>query len=90
MSTAMRDVTVLGSGGNLGGDITAELAARGHLVTAVTRRGDGVVSWACPQHLAAVCDGMQRDDEVTELVVVLVAKLLEWLRLGARLEGIAL
>jgi hypothetical protein len=56
----------------------------------VTRRGDGVVSWACPQHLAAVCDGMQRDDEVTELVVVLVAKLLEWLRLGARLEGIAL
>jgi hypothetical protein len=31
---------------------------------------------------------MQRDDEVTELVVVLVAKLVEWLRLGARLGDI--
>jgi hypothetical protein len=42
----------------------------------VTRRGDGAVSWACPQHLPAVCDGMQRDDEINELVVILVAKLL--------------
>jgi len=32
---------------------------------------------------------MQRHDEVTELVVALVAKLVEWLRLGARLEDIA-
>jgi hypothetical protein len=32
---------------------------------------------------------MQRDEEVTELVVVLVAKLVEWLRLGGRLEDIA-
>ena len=55
----------------------------------VTRRGDGVVGWACPPHLAAVRDGMQRDDKVTELVVVLIGKLLEWLRLGARLAAIA-
>ncbi|MDT0353962.1 hypothetical protein [Pseudonocardia charpentierae] len=54
----------------------------------VTRRGDGAVCWACPQHLAAVCDEMQRDDEVTELVVVLIAKLVEWLQLGAHLEDI--
>lgn len=55
----------------------------------VMRRGDGVVSWACPQHLAAVCDGMQRDDELTELVVVLIGTLMEWLQLGARLETIS-
>jgi uncharacterized protein YbjT (DUF2867 family) len=36
-------VTVLGAGGGAGGAITAELVGRGHLVTAVTRRGDAAV-----------------------------------------------
>lgn len=52
----------------------------------ITRRSDDAAAWACPQHLSAVCDGMQRDDEVTVLLVVLTAKLVEWLELGARLE----
>jgi hypothetical protein len=55
----------------------------------ITRRGDNVVGWACPNHLAPVCDQLQRDDEVTELVVVLIAKLTEWAQLRARLDDIA-
>jgi hypothetical protein len=35
----------------------------------VLRRGDAVVSWACPAHLTEVCDRLQRGWEVTELVV---------------------
>lgn len=54
----------------------------------VTRRGDEAVSWACPQHLAPVCDGTQRDDEVTELAVVLIAKLVERQQPGGRLQDI--
>ena len=37
------NVTVLGAGGGAGAAITAELASRGHHVTAVTRRGDASV-----------------------------------------------
>lgn len=33
------------------------------------RRGDVVVSWACDSHLATVCERLQRDFEVTELIV---------------------
>ena len=40
----------------------------------ITRRGDVVTSWACGPHLSGVCDAMQRDFEVTELVVVHFAK----------------
>jgi hypothetical protein len=36
-----------------------------------------------------VCNGVQRDNEVTEIVVALIAKLVEWLQLGAHLEDIA-
>lgn len=35
----------------------------------ITRIGDVVVSWACDDHLAAVCEGLQRDREITELRV---------------------
>jgi hypothetical protein len=35
----------------------------------IMRRGDVVVSWACDSHLAGVCEGLQRDHEVTELIV---------------------
>lgn len=41
----------------------------------IDRRGDAVVSWACGNDLAAVCDDLQRDYEVTELVVRLFGKL---------------
>jgi hypothetical protein len=33
------------------------------------RRGDVVVSWACDDHLVIVCERLQRDFEVTELIV---------------------
>lgn len=33
------------------------------------RRGDVVVSWACDAHLSAVCERLQRDHEVTTLLV---------------------
>lgn len=35
----------------------------------IMRRGDVVTSWACDSHLAAVCERLQRDFEVTELIV---------------------
>lgn len=33
------------------------------------RRGDVVVSWACDSHLSEVCERLQRDHEVTTLLV---------------------
>lgn len=35
----------------------------------IMRRGDVAVSWACDGHLAEVCERLQRDHEVTELIV---------------------
>lgn len=35
----------------------------------IMRRGDVVVSWACDDHLSTVCERLQRDREVTELIV---------------------
>ena len=35
----------------------------------IMRRGDVVTSWACDDHLAVVCGRLQRDFEVTELIV---------------------
>lgn len=40
----------------------------------IDRRGDAVVSWACAEHLSAVCVILQRPLEVTELVVTLHEK----------------
>lgn len=39
----MADITVLGASGGIGNAITADLAARGHAVTAVNRGGDAAV-----------------------------------------------
>jgi hypothetical protein len=55
----------------------------------IDRRGDAVVSWACREHLSAVCDLLQRHWEVSELVVVLAAKIREWSSIGATLDQIA-
>jgi hypothetical protein len=35
----------------------------------IVRRGDVVVTWACDEHLTAACDGLQREFEVTTLLV---------------------
>lgn len=33
------------------------------------RRGDVVISWACDDHLVHVVKDLQRDNEITELIV---------------------
>ncbi len=35
----------------------------------VMRHGDAVMTWACDNHLTAVCTSLQRDHEVTQLTV---------------------
>jgi hypothetical protein len=44
----------------------------------IMRRGDVVTSWACDDHLAVVCERLQRDFEVTELIVRDSRKAREW------------
>jgi hypothetical protein len=55
----------------------------------VTRRGDVVTTWACDHHIAHVLTGLQRDFEVTELVVSDARKAREWAGVGRKLEAIA-
>jgi hypothetical protein len=55
----------------------------------ITRRGDVAVSWACDTDLGAVCDALQRDWEITELVVVHLAKLREWNEIKSSLDAAA-
>ena len=55
----------------------------------IERRGDAVVSWACNDHLAAECDRLQRDWEVTRLSVVHWAKQHEVAEINRTLQGIA-
>lgn len=55
----------------------------------VLRKGDVVVTWACDDHLAAECEGLQRDHEVTELIVTDYPKALEWAAIGRALGRIA-
>ncbi len=55
----------------------------------ITRCGDAALSWACNPHLAAVCTKLQRDWEVTELVVVLAAKAREWAEITTDLDTTA-
>lgn len=52
----------------------------------IERRGDAVVSWACDPHLADVCHRMQRDSEITELVVTDRIKRQEWLGIAKSLD----
>jgi hypothetical protein len=55
----------------------------------IMRRGDVVVSWACDEHLAVVCERLQRDSEVTELIVTDSRKTREWVAIGKALDKIA-
>lgn len=55
----------------------------------ITRRGDGVISWACNEHLATECDSLQRDFEVTELVLTHYAKTVEVADINRTLSAIA-
>lgn len=52
------------------------------------RRGDAVVSWACPEHLSVVLEMLQRDHEVTEIVVTMSDKAREWAEIHRTLDRI--
>jgi hypothetical protein len=55
----------------------------------IVRVGDVVVSWACDEHLADVCERLQRDSEVTRLTVEDKRKRREWAQIGRDLDSIA-
>lgn len=55
----------------------------------IIRRGDVVVDWACHDHLAPVCARLQRDHELTELVVTDRHKAVEWISIAHSLSAIA-
>jgi hypothetical protein len=53
------------------------------------RRGDAAIDWACGEHLGVVALDLQRDPEVTELVVTLFPKAREWAEINRSLVRIA-
>lgn len=55
----------------------------------IVRQGDVAVSWACDDHLSATCDDLQRDSEITRLVVVHWAKRREVAEINRSLREIA-
>lgn len=55
----------------------------------LTRRGDVVTTWACDADLAQVAGRLQRDSEVTELVITDARKAREWAGVGRALNEIA-
>jgi hypothetical protein len=55
----------------------------------IERQGDAVISWACNNHLAAECDRLQRDYEVSRLVVLHYAKMAEVADINRMLREIA-
>lgn len=60
----------------------------GEPMWALDREGDAVVSWACAGHLSEVAEGLQRDHEVTRLVVRLWPKVVEWAEIARSLRGV--
>ena len=54
----------------------------------VERRGDAAVSWACNDDLIFVCQDLQRDWEITELVVTNAVKIREWNEIAGTLADI--
>lgn len=52
------------------------------------RRGDAVVSWACAEHLSQTCERLQRDWEITELVVKLFPKGCEVVEIEAIFQAV--
>ena len=61
----------------------------GDPVWRITRRGDAAVSWACDEDLDTVCHNLQRDWEITELVVQNSVKMREWATISGTLASIA-
>lgn len=55
----------------------------------LVRQGDVVVSWACKAHVSAVLLRLQRDHEVTQIVVTHTPKALEWADIARGLRAVA-
>lgn len=55
----------------------------------IERRGDAVITWSCDDDLSAVVAGLQRDHEVTAVIVADSRKAREWAGIGRALERIA-
>jgi hypothetical protein len=55
----------------------------------VLRRGDAVVSWGCDDDVYTVLHNLQRDWEITELVVTNALKQREWVSIQGTLDAIA-
>lgn len=54
----------------------------------ILRCGDAVITWSCQDHLHEIFLGLQRDHEVTELVVKYSPKAREWAEIGAMLRKV--
>lgn len=54
----------------------------------ITRRGDVARTWACEKHLHDLCVDLQRDHEVTQIVVEPFAKKREWAEIGELLRKV--
>lgn len=61
----------------------------GQALWRLTRRGDVAVDWACSEHFSVVALDLQRDHEVTELVVVHAPKAREWAGIQRSLADVA-
>ena len=55
----------------------------------IMREGDAAVTWACDSHLASACDRLQRDYEVTRLIVADARKAREWAEITRTLREVA-
>lgn len=54
----------------------------------IERRGDVATSWSCADHFTEVAEAMQRDHEVTQLVVRLSSKAREWAEISKMLAQV--
>jgi len=54
----------------------------------IGRVGDVATSWACDEHLSAVCERLQRDFEITKLTVWLAPKASEWAEIERTLAAV--
>lgn len=61
----------------------------GEALWSIERVGDVAHTWACEQHFTKVALYMQRDHEVTELIVVCHPRAVEWSEIQQSLDAIA-
>jgi len=55
----------------------------------IVRVGDVVSTWACGEHMSDICLRLQRDREITKLLVWHAPKAHEWAEIGRSLAAVA-